>query len=438
MKIAMLTNNYRPFVGGVPVSVERQAKALRALGHEVTVFAPDYGEIKEEAEEPEDVREAHVVRCSCFKRRMRNGMVYPKVACRQVREAFERKSFDCIHVHQPVSMGNTALWLKRRYQVPVVYTWHTKYQDYLHYFPLFRSEEKAGPIRRLLIRAGRDLILPAYMRWFTGKCDLVLAPSKGMKRQILEMGVRTPVEMLPTGLEESFFETDERRAEEIRKEYLQDRKYLFCTVSRLEREKNIPFLLEGVRRLKEEDMDPFRLLVIGEGTQREHLEELSRELGLEDTVIFTGNIPNRELKYYLAASDLFLFASRSETQGIVIQEALAQGCPVVAVRATGVEDAVEDGRNGYLAPEDVDAWCLKVWKALEGPAVQEMRTRARASVRGCRSVLLAMQAEQMYRGCLEKRQKEVAGYVGGHRSGHVAERGEECAAVSFSRLFKST
>ena len=204
------------------------------------------------------------------------------------------------------------------------------------------------------------------------------------------------------------------------------------------KEKNIPFLLEGVRRLKEEDMDPFRLLVIGEGTQREHLEELSRELGLEDTVIFTGNIPNRELKYYLAASDLFLFASRSETQGIVIQEALAQGCPVVAVRATGVEDAVEDGRNGYLAPEDVDAWCLKVWKALEGPAVQEMRTRARASVRCCRSVLLAMQAEQMYRGCLEKRQKEVAGYVGGHRSGHVAERGEECAAVSFSRLFKST
>ena len=435
MKIAMLTNNYRPFVGGVPVSVERQAKALRALGHEVTVFAPDYGDGKNGDQDPE---EAYVVRCSCFKRKMSNGMVYPRVADRQVREAFEREVFDCVHVHQPVFAGNTALWLRKKYHIPVVYTWHTKYQDYLHYFPLFREEEKAGPIRRLLIRAGRDLILPAYMRWFTGKCDLVLAPSKGMKRQILEMGVRTPVEMLPTGLEESFFETDERRAEEIRKEYLQDRKYLFCTVSRLEREKNIPFLLEGVRRLKEEGMDPFRLLVIGEGTQREHLEELSRELGLEDTVIFTGNIPNRELKHYLSASDLFLFASRSETQGIVIQEALAQGCPVVAVRATGVEDAVEDGRNGYLAPEDVDAWCLKVWKALEGPAVQEMRTRARASVRGCRSVLLAMQAEQMYRGCLEKRQKEVAGYVGGHRSGHVAERGEECAAVSFSRLFKST
>ena len=126
MKIAMLTNNYRPFVGGVPVSVERQAGALRALGHEVTVFAPDYGEEKGETEDPGDAlgaQEEHVIRCGCFKRRMKNGMVYPKVAARQVREAFERESFDCVHVHQPVFMGNTALWLKRRYQVPVVYTW---------------------------------------------------------------------------------------------------------------------------------------------------------------------------------------------------------------------------------------------------------------------------------------------------------------------------
>ena len=106
MKIAMLTNNYRPFVGGVPVSVERQAKALRALGHEVTVFAPDYGDGKNGGQDPE---EDHVVRCSCFKRKMCNGMVYPKVADRQVREAFEREFFDCVHVHQPVFAGNTAL-----------------------------------------------------------------------------------------------------------------------------------------------------------------------------------------------------------------------------------------------------------------------------------------------------------------------------------------
>ena len=437
MKIAMLTNNYRPFVGGVPVSVERQAGALRALGHEVTVFAPDYGEEKGETEDPGDAlgaQEEHVIRCGCFKRRMKNGMVYPKVAARQVREAFERESFDCVHVHQPVFMGNTALWLKRRYQVPVVYTWHTKYQDYLHYFPLFRREEQAGPIRRLLIRAGRDLILPAYMRWFTGKCDLGLAPAEGMRRQILETGVRTPLGVLPTGRGEGLHETDERRAEKIREKYLQGRRYLFCTVSRLEREKNIPFLLEGMRRLKEEDMEPFRLLVIGKGTQRASLEELARKMGLEDEVTFTGNIPNQELKHYLAASDLFLFASRSETQGIVIQEALACGCPVVAVRATGVEDAVEDGRNGYLAPEDVDAWCLKVWKALEGPAVKEMRARARASVRGCRSVLLAMQAERMYEGCLEKRRKEAAGCA----DRYAYEHGEEPSPVSFPHLFKST
>ena len=112
MKIAMLTNNYWPFLGGVPVSLERQAKALRELGLEVTVFAPDYGDGKNGGQDPE---EDHVVRCSCFKRKMCNGMVYPKVADRQVREAFEREFFDCVHVHQPVFAGNTALWLKKKY-----------------------------------------------------------------------------------------------------------------------------------------------------------------------------------------------------------------------------------------------------------------------------------------------------------------------------------
>lgn len=416
----MLTNNYKPFIGGVPVSVERQAKALRSLGHQVTVFAPDYGECIDDADEDE------VVRCECFKKKMINGMVYPKPADRKVRDIFRREPFDCIHVHQPVFAGNTALWLKRKYGIPVVYTWHTKYEDYLHYFPLFRNEEKAGGLRRLLIKAGRQLILPAYMRWFTGQCDLVLAPTKGMKMRILKTGVKTPVEVLPTGLEEEFFAEDKKTAGKIRKEHLADRKYLFCTVSRLEKEKNLMFLLEGIRRLKEEDMDPFRLLVIGEGSQRAYLENVVKEWKLEDCVTFTGNMPNGDLKNYLAASDLFLFSSKSETQGIVIQEALACGCPVVAVKASGVEDAVEDGKNGYLTPEDVDQWCLKVWKAVEGPGREKMRACAKRSVRGYRSILLAMQEERMYQNCLEQKRKEVEEHEG------------EPAAVSFSGLFKIT
>lgn len=417
MRIAMLTNNYKPFVGGVPISIERQAKALRELGHEVMIFAPDYGDTEEEE---------GVIRCRIRKRRMANGMVYPRLFSPETESAFRREKFDCIHVHQPVYMGNMALYLGRKYHIPIIYTYHTRYEDYLHYLPVFREEEKAGAIRRLLIRAARERVIPWYMRWFTNRCDTVLAPTKGMKRDILLNGTSSLVEVFPTGLDEGFFEEHKETAIAVRKQYGKDKKYLFCTVSRLEEEKNLFFLLKGMKKLKEEGMESFRLLLIGEGSLKGELEKTAVQWGLEDCVTFTGNIPNEELPAYLQASDLFLFSSKSETQGIVIQEALASGCPVIAIRANGVEEAIEDGCNGYLAKEDVHEWCMKIWKALEGPGRGKMREEAKKSVSGYRNLALAAREEQIYTNCMEAKWKEET----------AGER--EHAAVSFSRLFKIT
>lgn len=417
MRIAMLTNNYKPFVGGVPISIERQVRALKALGHEVVIFAPDY----------EDQREEEgVIRCRIQKKRMRNGMVYPRFFCPEIERVFRVQKFDCIHVHQPVYMGNTALHLGKKYRIPVVYTYHTRYEDYLHYLPLFREEDKAGVIRHFLIRIARERILPWYMRWFTNQCDMVLAPTKGMKRNILLNGTSTVVEVLPTGLGDEFFQDDKEKAEEVWKQYGKGKQYLFSTVSRLEEEKNLYFLLEGVRRLKEEGLEPFRLLVIGEGSLKEKLKQTVADWKLEDSVTFTGNIPNQEIAAYLQASDLFLFSSKSETQGIVIQEAMASGCPVVAVKASGVEDAVEDGINGYLSKEDVQEWCMKIWKALEGPGRQKMREEAKRSASSYRDLALAAREEQIYANCISEKKKKEAGY------------GKEHITVPFSRVFKIT
>ena len=181
-----------------------------------------------------------------------------------------------------------------------------------------------------------------------------------------------------------------------------------------------------MKKLKEEGMESFRLLLIGEGSLKGELEKTAVQWGLEDCVTFTGNIPNEELPAYLQASDLFLFSSKSETQGIVIQEALASGCPVIAIRANGVEDTIEDGCNGYLAKEDVQEWCMKIWKALEGPGKGKMREEAKKSVSGYRNLALAAREEQIYTNCMEAKWKEET----------AGER--EHAAVSFSRLFKIT
>lgn len=416
MRIAMITNNYKPFVGGVPISIERQAAALRRRGHQVVIFAPDYGQTEEEPD---------VIRCE-IRGKMVNGMVYPKIINRQVLEEFQRRTFDCIHVHQPMYAGNTALYLGRKYEIPVIYTYHTKYEDYLHYIPLFREEEKAGWMRRKLIRAGRTKVVPAYMKWFIGQCDMVLAPSRGMKEKIEKQGTRTKVELFPTGLEEGFYEDHAQQAAEIRKAFVEGGASLFCTVSRMEEEKNLLFLLRGIRELKAAGRMAFKVLFLGEGSAKEMLRQQAKDWNIEEETIFLGNVPNDKIPDYLQASDLFLFASKSETQGMVIQEALAAGCPVVAVKASGVEDAIENGRNGFLTPEDVGVWSRKVWAALEPELLEKMKFYAKESAQKYRLEYLAEQEEGFYRKCIEERWKEGM------------EHGKKHIAVSVSGIFKTS
>ena len=183
MKIAMLTNNYRPFVGGVPVSVERQAQELTRLGHQVTVIAPMYGDDEEERSrvlEQDERSPERVVRYRTQKMKMPNGMVYPSFRPEEVFGIFERETFDCIHVHHPVFAGIWALSLGKKYDIPVIYTYHTRYEDYLHYIPFFREKEERRHIRNRFTDWVKGSVIPSYMKWFCSQCDLVVAPSAGM------------------------------------------------------------------------------------------------------------------------------------------------------------------------------------------------------------------------------------------------------------------
>lgn len=164
------------------------------------------------------------------------------------------------------------------------------------------------------------------------------------------------MEVFPTGLDEAFFRKDEGRAAEIRSKFGNGKRYLLATVSRLEKEKNYEFLLRGIAELCRKRGNDFQVLIIGGGSRMEELKMLAEDLGISDLVTFLGNVPNQEVKDFLNASDLFLFASRSETQGIVLAEAMAAGDPVVAVHAVGSDDIVEDGVNGFLTEEDESAW----------------------------------------------------------------------------------
>ena len=179
MKIAMLTNNYKPFLGGVPISAERQAKELVKLGHEVTVFAPEYDGELPEGEDHFDENGIRIFRYGTSARCMENGMVYPRLILKEITKVFEEESFDLIHTHHPMFVGMTALYLGRKYQLPVIYTYHTRYEDYLHYIGFLKPEGKGRILKQQLLKLGQNVVVPEFMRWFTNQCDLVLAPTAG-------------------------------------------------------------------------------------------------------------------------------------------------------------------------------------------------------------------------------------------------------------------
>lgn len=323
MKIAMMTNNYKPFVAGVPVSVERLSDGLRANGHEVIVFAPDY-EGQEE--------EAHVIRYRALVKGVVNGFSVPNSLDPNIEKRFREGHFDVIHVHHPMLIGRTALYLSGKYRVPLCFTYHTRYEQYLHYI-------------------GAEFLqnaVPNYVNRYASRCDLVFAPTPSIQEYLGEIGIRTESAVLPTGLAKENFEVEEAEAAYLRDVLLGGRKYLFCTVARLAREKNLDFLFRVLAERKKKHGADFRLALVGEGPQKEQLCRCAEELGIREDIAFIGAVPNEKVKNYCKAADLFLFSSQSETQGIVLLEAMAAATPVLAVKAPGVRDVVVEGKNGYM------------------------------------------------------------------------------------------
>lgn len=352
MNIAMMTNNYRPFVGGVPISIERLSESLRKMGHNVYIFAPEY---KTDYED-----DPYTFRYAAFPVKMGIFLV-PNSFDRRIGETFAKLKIDIVHSHHPVFAGNSARTLARLHDVPLMFTWHTQYEKYLHHIKTWGKLEKIAQedknslrhkIIRTIVKIGREDIVLSWVRRFANSCDCVFAPSESMRQMMLEHGVTAPVQVMATGLPASFFQADTSESGRIRHKHLGDKKYLFCTVARLAEEKNTGFLFESLLVLKERMGNCFKFLVIGNGPQRESMEEWINAHGLAENVEFMGGIPNDELNAYYAASDLFLFASKTETQGIVLLEAMSRRTPVVALDANGVCDVVRNGVNGFLTDEN--------------------------------------------------------------------------------------
>jgi glycosyltransferase involved in cell wall biosynthesis len=259
---------------------------------------------------------------------------------------------DVIHSNHPNLLGDAAANKAEEFNLPLVFTFHTRYVEYSHYVPLNQAFVKG------LIVDG----LARYMR----RCQHIVTPSDSIKQTLAEHGVTEQVTTIPTGIDLKPFQ--EADAQAIRQKYNWGQDKILVSIGRLAKEKNWTTLLSAVAQVMDKH-DDVQLALIGDGPQREELENYAQELGIAERVEFIGLVPFAEVPNYLTAADIFCFASVTETQGLVTMEAMAAGLPVVAVDATGTSDEVEDGKEGLLTDNESTALAQAVHKVLDDEAL---------------------------------------------------------------------
>ncbi|WKY48985.1 glycosyltransferase [Eubacteriaceae bacterium ES3] len=340
LSIAMFTNNYLPFIGGVPISISRLSEELRKNGHRVVIFAPNYPNSQED--------ESDVIRCPLLKYYKSAQIPFPiaNIYSPKIEKAF--KDFDLVHVHHPFWMGKKGLRLGQKANLPVVLTYHTRLEKYSQNLPFGRMMFK-------------NFVSHHMIRVFGQQCDGIVAPTQSAKEYLENVGVSRPKLIMPTGIDlTAYHKNDLQRIAEIRANYVDEDTLLLCSVFRLSKEKNPEFLIEGIDVVRKLTTVKFKCIIIGEGPEREQITEKINELDLSETVVLVGKISPEKMAAYYQAADLFVFSSQSETQGMVLLEAMAGKCPVVCIRSSGTDDVVLNGFNGFKTLAKTEEWANRV------------------------------------------------------------------------------
>ena len=329
MKICMFTNTYLPHVGGVANSVAAFSHDLRKMGHDLLIVAPVY-----EDGESNPADDDHVLRLPAVQNFNGSDFSLRLPVPFVVDERLDEFEPDIIHSHHPYLLGDTALRAARQRKRPLVFTHHTLYENYTHYVP---ADSKS--LRRFVINLSTE---------YANLCTSVVAPSRSVADLIRRRGVTRPIREIPTGVDVEFFAGGNR--EKARgKMGLSENDIVIGHLGRLAPEKNLEYLAEATAGCLAANTRAC-FLVVGSGPSEEKIREIFQGRGLGERLIMAGQMKGRDLADIYTAMDIFVFASHSETQGMVLTEAMAAGKPVVALDASGAREVVRDGGNGLLLP----------------------------------------------------------------------------------------
>jgi len=387
LTIAMFTNNYLPFIGGVPISIFRLKKGLEKQGHTVYVFAPEY---------PHKTKENNIIRCKplfCYKK---GNFIVPitNILSTKIKKEFLKIKPDVVHIHHPYWLGLVGLELAKKNNIPVVYTYHTRMEQYNHYVPFFKKLA-GGRLPHMLIKN------------FANACEAIIAPTESTKEYLRNLGVGKIIKILPTGVDLETFDMDSqkvKRLKALKKAFKNDDKTILFSVFRLSQEKNPYFMLEGLKQIKETTNLKFKCLIAGTGPEEKNLKQFIEKNNLSDVVSLLGKIDPDDMALYYQLADVFIFSSKSETQGMVLLEAMAGSCPVVAVQSSGTDDLIIEGQNGFKTKDNTEEWAHKIVYLMQNKAVlSQMSEKAYKFSRHYSIESIARKAVKLYQQLLLKK-----------------------------------
>lgn len=324
MNIVMLTNTYLPHVGGVARSVESISNALLESGHSVLIIAPEFPNMS--------TGEPGVIRVPAIQNF--NGTDFSVILPLMPSLVPALKEFkpDIVHSHHPFLLGDTALHVAAQANVPLIFTHHTMYERYTHYVP-----GNSRTLKQFVI----DLATG-----YANLCQGVIAPSESIAAVLKERGVISPLHVIPTGIDIKSFEKGDgpsfRAALGV-----PHGSFVIGHVGRLATEKNLIFLSRTVRAFMQRNPNS-HFLCVGEGPLAQRIKRNFRATDLNRRIHMPGNLSGQELINAYHTMDIFAFSSFTETQGLVLCEAMACSVPVIALDAPGSREVVRDGRNGFL------------------------------------------------------------------------------------------
>ena len=340
MKIGIFTDAYNPTPSGVVTSINMLEKEMKSRGHEVHVFAPSKSIVKDN-HNVYMLKSMPLIVAKQYKNRI--AAFYSRDIAKQIKEL----NLDIIHTQSEFSLGLFGKIISRKFKIPFIHTYHTMWEDYIHYLLPIRGTRNIYPKR----------FARTFSKNFVTKAECIITPSKKTEKYLkYKCKIKNKsIYVIPTGIEiepfkRSNYSIDELTAFKQSLGILENEKVILF-LGRVAEEKSIDILLNAMPSVFEKIPDA-KFLIVGDGPSKKSLEELTEKLGLQDKVIFKGVVPRDEVPKYYNIADLFVNASVTETQGLTFIEAMASQTPIVAKYAPNLTEFIKHMHNGVLVKHD--------------------------------------------------------------------------------------